>query len=254
MNKVLGLFLSAFVLVSCNMLKDSGKISLFPSKSLVAEQILTSQPIPRAVASSPKFQLTSLLIPVSVSQTRERGCSHVQPPIVAAIENHRIPDPAANHKPVVHGRGMAVFTSLPKQIIDFQNAVRHPLSESHVSRAHQAMTMDYGQVSSFFLVAGTIVILVAELIDPALLFTIGITIVCLALFISGVVLFWLWTKHKDNSGPWGISYGEFALMFFLGGLASLFFGGGILFYFSFLLLAGAILTFVLWLKHLNDEV
>jgi hypothetical protein len=243
MNKVLCLLLSAFLLFSCNMVKDSGKVLLSPSRSLVSGQILIS----RHSHGDESGSKTSL--------------SNKQSLLAVATENHPVLNLPCKHKPAVPGRRIAgkpvhlafQLNSLPNQIKSIRNSFHQPLSESHVSITNQTMSVDYGQLSSYFLVAGTVLIVITDLTNPVLLGTSGIIIAGLALFIIGILLFFLWTKYKDDSQPWAISYGEFAIISLLGALATFFFGVGALYYSSFFLMAATIVLFILWLKNLKTR-
>ncbi len=145
------------------------------------------------------------------------------------------------------------YARVQNQAKTITRIIYNPAFESHICSIKDKTPPDYGQVSSFFMVFGALVIIAVALINPALLLTVGVAVLCLVLFIAGIAAFFFWLRNKNNSAPWGMSYGDFALIFLLAGVVALAFAAWLVYYFSFLLLAGAIVLGILWLIHLKDK-
>jgi hypothetical protein len=228
------------------MMKDEGKISYSPSKFLVTKQELSNQ------SNSGQKTCSGL------KETPEPICfDNRDEPIAGKSEKfHKQKQDVSRLKKYKNtGHSLFAMTHINKQVNIMKLILQQPLFESHICKNKQATSMDYGQVSSLFLVSGIVVILVANLINPALMFTVGIILLCSVLFVLGILIFFSWLKHKDDSHPYGVSYGEFAIMFLLAGLASVFLGAGLLLLgFGILFLLGAIAAFILWLKHYKDKI
>ena len=147
-----------------------------------------------------------------------------------------------------------IYAAVQRQADQINNIIRKPAFERHASSIKENTPPDYGQISSFFLVLGALVIIAAALINPALLLTLAVVVICLLLFLAGIASFFFWLRKMKDTIPWGMSYGDFALIFLLAGVVGLAFALWLVYYFSFLLVAGAIVLGILWLIHLKDKI